>query len=158
MNYRLVLLELKFNVYWPTHLTLKSWLFLNWNVPYFGNKHWCCFHQEVKQGRPSSWFFLNGQHMTQSKVDSGRLRLLLCLLVLLLICDVQYWVLCWTCFSSLCVTTWREGGPRAMPFKTAGVDCKMAESYRKLSKNDTNFKIKWVSPWAFKFNSESIKW
>ena len=66
--------------------------------------------------------------------------------------------LCWTCFSSLCVTTWREGGPCAMPFKTAGVDCKMAESYRKLSKNDTNFKIKWVSPWAFKFHSESIKW
>ena len=144
MNYRLVLLELKFNVYWPTHLTLKSWLFLNWNVPYFGNKHWCCFHQEVKQGRSSSWFFLNGQHLTQSKVDSGRLRLLLCLLVLLLICDVQYWVLCWTCFSSHFVLILSCHGPCLS--KQLLADCKMAESYQKFFKNDANFKIKWVGP------------
>ena len=44
--------ESKSHVYWPTHMTLKSWHFWNWNAPYFENKYWCCFYQEVKQGHP----------------------------------------------------------------------------------------------------------
>ena len=38
-----MLSELKSNVYWPSHMTLKSWLFWNWNCHIHWLKNWCCF-------------------------------------------------------------------------------------------------------------------
>ena len=35
--------ELKFNVYWPSHLTLKSWLFWNWKRHIHWLNNWCYF-------------------------------------------------------------------------------------------------------------------
>ena len=38
-----MLLELKYNVYRPSRLTLKSWLFWNWKRHIHWLKNWCCF-------------------------------------------------------------------------------------------------------------------